>query len=188
MVKPYLKLFLLIVLTTLYSCKTTKNVEISVPFSEKKYKSDKNFFRVTSSGISKDLETAKKKAIMNAKSELSGNIRSTMKVVTDQYTNSTTVGDNEQFENKFDEMMRIVVKETVGILDVIEVEVIKKIDKKSDEDKYSVWVVMEMSRQSVFKDMNNKISKDEKLQLDYDKMKYEKIFNAEMEKLADENN
>ena len=65
---------------------------------------------------------------------------------------------------------------------------IKKTDKKSDEDKYSVWVVMEMSRQSVFKDMNNKISKDEKLQLDYDKMKYEKIFNAEMEKLAEENN
>ena len=188
MVKPYLKLFLLIVLTTLYSCKTTKNVEISVPFSEKKYKSNKNFFRVTSSGISKDLETAKKKAIMNAKSELSGNIRSTMKVVTDQYTNSTTVGDNEQFENKFEELARNVVKEIVSDLDVIEVEAMKETDKKSDEDKYSVWVVMEMSRQSVFKDMNNKISKDEKLQLDYDKMKYEKLFNAEMEKLAEENN
>lgn len=47
---------------------------------------------------------------------------------------------------------------------------------------------MEMSRQSVFDDMNNKISKDQKLQLDYDKMKYEKIFNSEMEKLAEENN
>ena len=100
--KLYLKLFLLVVLTTLYSCKTTKNLEISAPFSEKKYKSNKNFFRVTSSGSSKDLETAKKKAIMNAKSELSGNIRSTVKAVTDQYTNSTTVENNEQFENKFD--------------------------------------------------------------------------------------
>ena len=186
--KLYLKLFLLVVLTTLYSCKTTKNLEISAPFSEKKYKSNKNFFRVTSSGNSKDLETAKKKAIMNAKSELSGNIRSTVKAVTDQYTNSTTVENNEQFENKFEELARTVVKEILSDLDVKEEKLFRETDKKMGKDNYSVWVVLEMSRQSVFDDMNNKISKDQKLRLDYDKMKYEKIFNSEMEKLAEENN
>ena len=64
----------------------------------------------------------------------------------------------------------------------------READKKTGKNNYSVWVVLEMSRQSVFDDMNNKISKDQKLQLDYDKMKYEKIFNSEMEKLAEENN
>ena len=36
--------------------------------------------------------------------------------------------------------------------------------------------------------MNNKISKNKKLQLDYDKMKFEEVFNSEMTKLADEQN
>jgi len=34
--------------------------------------------------------------------------------------------------------------------------------------------------------VNNKLSKDDKLRVDYDKMKYEKIFNEEMEKLEKE--
>ena len=45
-----------------------------------------------------------------------------------------------------------------------------------------------MSKESVLETMNNRISKDKKLQLDYDKMKFEEVFNSEMEKLRDEQN
>ena len=106
MKKTSFKLVVLIALTVAYSCKTPQNikkvtgaVEISVPFSENKYKSDNDFFRAKNSGKSVDLATAKKVAIMNAKSELAGAIQSIMKAVTDQYTNSRTVGHNEEFEN-----------------------------------------------------------------------------------------
>jgi hypothetical protein len=34
--------------------------------------------------------------------------------------------------------------------------------------------------------IQNKLSRDQKLQVDYDKKKFEEIFNQEMEKLADE--
>jgi hypothetical protein len=45
-----------------------------------------------------------------------------------------------------------------------------------------------MSKESVLESMNNRISKDKKLQLDYDKMKFEEVFNTEMEKLRNEQN
>ena len=47
-------------------------------------------------GKSMDLATSKKIAIMNAKTELAGIVNSTMKTVTDQYTNQRTVGNNQQ--------------------------------------------------------------------------------------------
>ena len=173
-----------------YSCKTTQNiekttgsVEISVPFSENKYRSDKDFFRAKSIGKSMDLVTAKKVAVMNAKAELAGTIKSTMKAVTDQYTNSRTVGNNEEFENKFEQITRDVVNETLVDVRIMDEKIFKEIDNK-----YSYWVAIETSKQSVLGSMNNKISKNKKLQLDYDKMKFEKVFNSEMEKLAKEQN
>ena len=190
MIKTSIKLVALITLMLAYSCKTTQNisqttgaVEVSVPFSEGKYRSDNNFFRAKNNGKSMDLATAKKMAIMNAKSELAGNIKSTMKVVTDQYTNQRTVGDNAMFENKFEELARVVVDETLSDVRIMDEKIFKETDNK-----YSYWVVIETSKESILESMNNKISKSEMLQLDYDKMKFEKVFNAEMEKLANRQN
>ena len=47
-----------------------------------------------------DLATAKKVAIMNANAELAGTIKSTMKTVTDQYTNQRTVGEQPRIRKQ----------------------------------------------------------------------------------------
>ena len=185
-----IKLLALLVFALVYSCKSTKTiekatgaVEISVPFSEGKYKTDKNFFRAKQVGKSMDLAAAKKVAIMNATRELAGTINSTMKSVTDQYTNQRTVGNNSEFENKFEQLSRDVVSEALADYRIMDEKVFKETDNN-----YSYWVAIEMSKESVLESMNNRISKDKKLQLDYDKMKFEEVFNSEMEKLRDEQN
>tara|TARA_B110000503_G_scaffold115391_1_gene173698 strand:+ start:330 stop:902 length:573 start_codon:yes stop_codon:yes gene_type:complete len=185
-----LKFLAIVVIIMSYSCKSTKTiekttgaVEISVPFSEGKYKTDKNFFRAKQVGKSMDLATAKKVAIMNAKTELAGTINSTMKSVTDQYTNQRTVGNNQEFENKFEQLARDIVSETLADVRIMDEKILKETDNN-----YSYWVAIEMSKESVLESMNNRISKDKKLQLDYDKMKFEEVFNSEMEKLRDEQN
>ncbi len=73
--------------------KSTGAVEITVPFSSKEYYSDKENFRAKSSGNSPDLQTAKKIAMQNAKSEMAGLIQTTVKKVTDQYTQQRTFGN-----------------------------------------------------------------------------------------------
>lgn len=176
------------ILMTVTSCKapqqlekTTGAVEISVPFSDSKYKSDKDFFRSKQMGKSIDLATSKKIALQNAKAELAGNIKSVVKRVTDQYTNQRTVGDKQDFENKFEELTRDVVDQTLSDVRVIDEKIFKETDGK-----YSYWVAIETSKISILDAVSSKISKNEKLQLDYDKKKFEDVFNSEMEKLSKE--
>jgi hypothetical protein len=170
------------------SCKAPQNiekitgaVEIAVPFSDSKYKSDKDFFRAKNSGKSIDLATSKKIALQNAKSELAGNIQSVMKVVTDQYTNTRSVGDKEDFENKFEELSRNVVNQTLSDVRVIDEKTFKETDGR-----YSYWIAIETSKQSILEGVTARVSKNEKLLLDYDKKKFEDVFNSEMEKMSKE--
>lgn len=170
------------------SCKTPQNiekatgaVEISAPFSDSKYKTDKDFFRAKNTGKSIDLATSKKIALQNAKSELAGNIQSTMKAVIDQYTNSSKVDDKENFENKFEELSRDVVNQTLSDVRIMDEKIFKEVDGR-----YSYWVAIETSKQSILEGVTAKVSKNEKLQLDYDKKKFEEVFNSEMDKMSKE--
>ena len=176
------------IMMTVTSCKTpqtlektTGAVEITVPFSESKYKTDKEFFRAKQSGKSQDLATSKKIALQNAKSELAGNIKAIVKRVTDQYTNQRTVGDKQDFENKFEELAREVVDQTLTDVRIIDEKIFKETDGR-----YSYWVAIETSKESILEGVAAKITKNEKLQLDYDKKKFEEVFNSEMEKMSKE--
>lgn len=178
-----------IAVLTLAGCKSKKKsiqketgaVEISVPFSTKEFRSDEDNFRAKQVGKSPDLATAKKIAFQNAKSEMAANINSTIKRVTDQYTNQRTVGNTQEFENKFEELAREVVN-----LEISNVrEIGEKIFKETDNS-YSYWIAIEANKKTIFDKVDAKISADAKLKLDYDKQKFQQIFDAEMKKLADE--
>lgn len=161
--------------------KETGAVEITVPFSSKEYRSDENAFRAKQTGKSPDLATAKKIAFQNAKAEMAGNINSTIKRVTDQYTNQRTVGNTQEFENKFEELSREVVN--------LEMSNVKEIGEKifkEPDGSYSYWIAIEADKKTVFDKLDAKISSDAKLKLDYDKQKFQQIFDSEMKKLADE--
>jgi hypothetical protein len=179
-----------IAVLTLAGCKSKKGtpvqketgaVEISVPFSSKEYRSDDNYFRAKQVGKSPDMAAAKKIAFQNAKGEMAGNINSTIKRVTDQYTNQRTVGNTQEFENKFEELAREVVN--------LEMSNVKEIGEKifkEPDGAYSYWIAIEAGKKEVFDKLDARISNDAKLKLDYDKQKFQQIFDAEMKKLADE--
>lgn len=161
--------------------KETGAVEISVPFSSKEYRSDADNFRAKQVGKSPDMATAKKIAFQNARAEMAANINATVKRVTDQYTNQRTVGNAQEFENKFEELSREVVN-----LEMANVkEIGEKIFKETD-GAYSYWIAIEAGKKEVFDKIDAKISSDAKLKLDYDKQKFQQIFDAEMKKLGDE--
>ena len=161
--------------------KETGAVEISVPLSESKYRSDNDAFRAKQVGKSPDLATAKKIAFQNAKSEMAANINSTIKRVTDQYTNQRTIGNAQEFENKFEELAREVVN--------LEISNVKEIGEKifkEPDGAFSYWICVEAGKKEVFDKLDAKISNDAKLKLDYDKQKFQQIFDAEMKKLAED--
>jgi len=180
--------FALLVIT---GCKSKKPVsvakqegliEISTPFDSKEYRSDEEHFRSKQSGKSPDLATAKKIAYQNSRAEMAANINATVKRVTDQYTNQRTVGNTQEFENKFEELSREVVN--------LEMSNVKELGQKTFQDPsdkaYIVWIALEANKKSVFDKIDAKISSDAKLKLDYDKQKFQQIFDAEMKKMAEE--
>jgi hypothetical protein len=181
-------LLLMLLLAVLPACrakkdiaKTTGATKIEVPLSGKEFNSDEEYFRATASGKSPNLETAKKIAENNAKSRLAGLIQTTVKKVTDNYTNQRSIGDRQEYSNKFEEMTREVVNQKLFDVKIIKEEIYKEADNS-----YTYWVAIEASKEAILNGINSSISKNEKLRQDYDKMKFEETFNQEMDKLANE--
>ncbi|AMS26033.1 hypothetical protein AEM51_02395 [Bacteroidetes bacterium UKL13-3] len=184
-------ILVLIASMSLLSCKSKKAapsidkqtgaIEISVPFSTKEYQSDKENFRAKASGNSMDLTTSKKIALQNAKSEMAGLIQTTIKKVTEQYTNQRQVSNTQEFSNKFEEMAREVTNQ-----DLTDVRVIGEKIFQEPNNNYTYWVAIEANKQNILNGIDKGISKNAKLMQDYDKKKFEEIFNQEMDKLAKE--
>jgi len=184
-----LKLFLIpaLAVVTIASCKSKKTplqkqtgaVEISVPFSDKAYQTDEDFFRAKQLGKSPDLAAAKKIALQNAKSEMASNMQSMIKKVTDQYTNQHTVGKNQDFENKFEELSREVTNQSIANVAIKGEKIFQETDGS-----YTYWIAIEADKKTVFQQLDQKISSDDKLKVDYDKAKFQQTFDEEMKKFA----
>ena len=157
---------------------TDKSTEIIVPLSGKEFQSSKSHYRSKSSGKSVNMATAKKIAMNNAKAEVAGLINTTIKSVTDQYTNQRTKGTQDDFENKFESMTREVVNQKLFDIAIIG----EKIYKQKDGS-YEYWVAIEIPKDAILEGINNQMSKETKLQIDYDKKKFEEIYNQEMEEM-----
>lgn len=172
-----------------YSCKSKEKVATNSEVGqileempcEKAGRSDKKTFRAFAMATSSDLSLSKEKALLNAKQRLVTLIQSNTKSVTDRYVNEREVGSASEFEAKFENLTREVADETIS-------NIVVACEKSSvlPDKKYRSFVAIEVDKEELLNSFNNKISNDAKLQVDYDKMKYEEIFNQEMEKLAEE--
>ena len=161
--------------------KTTNAEEVELPCNDNKHRTNDEYFRSRQSGKSPNLATAKKIALQNAKSELSGNIQSLMKRVTDQYTNQMDIGGDTEFRRNFQEESRTVVRQNLSDVRIICEKVLREQD-----DSYSRFVAIEVNKDELLNKLNSKISNDEKLRLKYDEKKFEETFNKEMEELKNE--
>ncbi len=179
----------LIIMGSFSSCKSKKKVTAKSQVGEiieelpceNKGKSDKNFFRASAMSTSSDLSLAKEKALLLAKQRLVTLINSNTKSVTDRYVNEREIGEAAEFEQKFENMTREVADETIN-------NIVVTCEKASvtEEKKYHGFVAIEVHRDDVLKGIDRRISNDDKLQLDYDKQKFQEIFEDEMEQMSEE--
>ncbi len=151
--------------------------EVIVPCSGPDYFTNSKVFRSNSVGESMNQETSKQKALTNARNELAQSINTTVKTVTDNYTNSRTAGTKEDLEQKFEQLNREVVDQTLqGVRTICE----KLVQTK--EGNYKTYIALELSSDDLVKAYNSRLSADDKLKIDYDYEKFKDTFNAEMEK------
>lgn len=177
------------------SCKSKKKIETKASTQneigtilenmpcEDAGRSDKKFFRASSMSTSSDLQLSKEKALLLAKQRMVTLINSNTKSVTDRYVNEREFTDASEFEQKFENLTREVADETLNNIVVI-------CEKSSvlDNKQYRSFIAIEVSKEDIMNGFSSRVSKDQKLQVDYDKKKFEEIFNQEMEKMAAERN
>lgn len=156
--------------------------EIIVACSGKEYFTDKKTFRANSVGESMDQVASKKKALSNARAEIAASIQTTVKSVTDNYLNSRTFNQKEEVEQKYENLGREIVDQQLsGVKTICE-----KLMKTADGN-YKTYIAIELSSDELLESYNsrmNKLSKDERLKIDYDYEKFKKTFDEEMEKRA----
>jgi len=145
------------------------------------YQSDKNYFRASAIGESLDQMVSKKKAGTNARAELATLIQSTVKGTIDNYVNSTELNNVEQVEERFEGLTREVINQQLN-----NIKVICEKQTKTGQNKYKTYIALEMSSKDLEEAINQKLSKDEKLKVDYDYEKFKETFDAEMQKLETE--
>ncbi len=182
--------FIAVSLVSFASCKSQKDVikptdemkEVVTPCGDEEFHSDAKFFRGSGIGNSQDQATAKSKANLDAARNLAASINRTLKSVTDRYTNERQIGENSEFEQKFEDMTRDVVNQEMNNVSTV----CAKTFQDPKDKKYKVYMALEVAKDELLNNIKDKISKDQKLQLDYDKQKFENIFNEEMDKLSNE--
>src|SRR5688572_5317827 len=168
----------------LVACKGKEKIpkgetEVVVPCSGPDYFTTNKFFRANSIGESQDQVTSKKKALANARLELASSIETTVKAVTDNYVNSREMNNKEEVEERFEQLGREVVNQKLSGVKTICEKLMK-----TEGGSYKTYIAIELSADELVASYNERLSKDERLKIDYDYEKFKKTFDEEMEKLG----
>jgi hypothetical protein len=170
----------------MFGCKKTEKLpkgetEVNIPCSGPDYFTNKNFFRANSLGESADLVVSKKKAMDNARAELAASIESTVKTVTDNYVNSREFNNKEDLEERFEQLNRTIVNQTLsGIKMICE----KQVQTDGGKGAFKTYVAIELSASDIVQKYTENLSKDQRLKIDYDYEKFKETFDKEMEKMG----
>jgi len=158
--------------------KSEGEVEIKSYCSGSEFFGTKDAFRANSVGESLDQTTSKRKALNDSRAQLAASIQSTIKATTDNYVSSREFNNKEEVLERFESLSREVVNQELTGARVI----CEKITK-TQENKFKTYIAIELSAESLFNKVSEKLSKDERLRIDYDYEKFKDTFEKEMAKM-----
>ena len=154
--------------------------KVNEPFQGNAYESNNRFFRGTGKGASSQDNIARGKADLEAKSQLAGQVNTTMKQVADQYLGQTENEKAADVADKFQSLVRQVMN--TNIADLRKIGEKKYFNEKTKE--YTVFMAYEIKKNAMFRFMKKQAKTDKTIderQLEV----IEKILDEELKK-ADE--
>jgi len=173
-------ILLVLVVTLLSACASPLGKKVDEPFQGNAYESNNRFFRGTGKGSSSQDNIARGKADIDAKSQLAGQVSTTMKQVADQYLGQTENEKAADVADKFQSLVRQTMNTNIADLR-------KMGEKKYYNDKtkeYTVFIAYEIKKNAMFRFMKKQAKTDQTI--DERQMEViEKILDEELKK-ADE--
>ena len=157
---------------------TGEEVRLEQYCSGKEYFSDKDYFRANAVGESLDQNISKQKALSNARTLLAQQIEVTVKNVTDNYIKSSEMNNVEGAEERIEGMTREVTNQKLSGTRIICEEL-----TKTKGGNYKTYLAIELSGDEIATAMQQRLSNDDKLRIDFDYEKFKKTFEEEMSKM-----
>jgi hypothetical protein len=167
-------------------CKKKKELSETLPEGEvlineycsgPEFFSNDEFFRSSGLGESMDQSTARRKAMNDARGALASSINTTIKATTDNYVNSREFNNKEEVQERFEGLTREVVNQELNGIKTI----CQKAVRVTANGNYKYYVALELSGEKLLGAMNERLSKDERLRIDYDYEQFKKTFEQEMQ-------
>lgn len=175
---------ILLIVAILSSCASGPfGSKVKEPFRGSSYESNNRFFRASGKGVSSADNIAKGKADIEAKTQLAGQVNTTMKQVADQYLGQTENERAADVADKFQSLSRQVMNTDMADLRKIGEE--KFYDKK--EKKYTVFIAYEIKKNAMFRFMKKQAKTDQKIDERQQEI-IQKILDEELKKAEDEEN
>ena len=164
-------------LINLSSCSSSNyGKKVKEPFTGSKYESNNKWFRAVGKASSAKDNIAKSKADLEAKTELGGQLNTSVKKVSDQYLGQTENESNADIADKFQSLGREVMNTQMADLRKIGEE------KYYDGEKYTVFIAYEIKKNAMFRFLKKQAKTSDKLN-DAEREKIEEIIDQELEKL-----
>lgn len=151
---------------------------VTVLCSGPEYRSDSEYFRTNSSADSPNMANSKRMALSNARAELAGQMEVTVRSVIDNYVQDLTIGDMQEFQQRYEGLSREVINQKLTGTRIICEET-----TRTSEGRYRTYIAIELSGDEIFEAMDERISRDDRLRLDYDYDRFKNTFDEEMRNL-----
>jgi len=135
------------------------------------YQSDEHFFRAANLGESADQATARSKALNNAKEEVAGLIRNTLKTTFDYYVKAFEINNTPEIRVKYDSLSLEVIDRKLS-----SVKVVCEKQTVTQNFTYKTYTTVEISGDDVLTQMNESLSGTNAIFTGYDAEKYKKFF------------
>ncbi len=166
-----------VLLISIASCSSSSfGKKVKEPFSGNKYESNNNWFRSVGKGQSVKDNIAKSKADLEAKTELAGQLNTSVKKVSDQYLGQTENESNADIADKFQSLAREVMNTEMADLRKIGEE------KYYDGEKYTVYIAYEIKKNAMFRFIKKQAKTSDKLN-DLERKTIEDMIDEELKKL-----
>ncbi len=186
MKKRFYQFAAVVMMGAMFACSAPKQVaqvqqpdevDFDVPCSGKEFFTNAEYFRASADGLSSNMSIAKKIAYADARAGLASDIQAKVEIVTDNYSSQHDFNGNQEAKQRFQDLPRIVVNQVVSGTRVI----CEKM-RKTKDGKFHCYVAMELGGEEIIKSMQDRISSDDKLKIDFEYEKFKKEFKEEMAK------
>lgn len=150
-------------------------VEETVPLSGPQYRSDAEYYRAVQNGVSSDRSTAQKIAMQNCRQELAANIQADLQLVVENYVKEQNTGVAAENKSQYQEMAYTAVQQQLRDVQIVEEKIFRQ-----ENGSYRFYVCMQMPKAAVEAAAEAAIANDAKLNLEFDREQFKKIFEERM--------